>query len=182
MTVEQLPAGIAATTIGTYGTATVEFDDDGAGHGWFVDATPTSNEEFLPTADPTLFVAREGSDAAGRLDLLSVLLHEYGHVLGLEHDSAVPEFMSATLAPGVRKLPSQEELRTMARLVADHLAGGSEDPDVPTDNRGPLSLQTRRVTGRGREAARDRLDTQLRLRYLLSLVEGLKNPSFSSEA
>jgi predicted Zn-dependent protease len=40
------------------------------------------------------------------MDMLSVLLHEYGHALGLEHSQDTHDFMGATLTPGVRRLPS----------------------------------------------------------------------------
>lgn len=63
---------------------TITLDPSAAGFGWFIDSTPWSNEEFLPTHDPDMWVAREDSDAVGRMDLLSVLLHEYGHVLGID--------------------------------------------------------------------------------------------------
>jgi hypothetical protein len=42
------------------------------------------------------------------MDLLSVLLHEYGHVLGIEHSADQHDAMAATLQPGVRRLPNLE--------------------------------------------------------------------------
>ena len=39
------------------------------------------------------------------MDLLTVLAHELGHVLGFEHDAAPGYLMSETLAPGIRLLP-----------------------------------------------------------------------------
>jgi hypothetical protein len=69
-------AAALATTVGTGASATITLSPDAAGHGWFVDQTPESNDEFLPTADPTVLIAKEGSDAAGRMDMLSVLLHQ----------------------------------------------------------------------------------------------------------
>jgi hypothetical protein len=73
-------AAVAQTTgVGQY--VSITLDTDAAGHDWFVDATPDQNEEFLPTADATIWQAKPDSEAAGKMDMLSVLLHEYGHAL-----------------------------------------------------------------------------------------------------
>ncbi len=69
-------------------------DRDAAGFGWFVDPTPDADDEF-----------GLGGLAAGRMDLLTVLAHELGHLLGYEHDSAPGHLMSETPAPGTRLLP-----------------------------------------------------------------------------
>ena len=34
------------------------------------------------------------------MDMLSVLLHEYGHALGMEHSAQLSDFMNASLQPG----------------------------------------------------------------------------------
>jgi hypothetical protein len=69
-------------------------DTDAAGVGWFVDATPAYDEEFLLSGSTD-------SPAAARVDLLTVLMHEVGHLLGFEHGAA-DEVMSAFVRPGVR--------------------------------------------------------------------------------
>ena len=38
------------------------------------------------------------------MDLLTVLAHELGHLLGFKHDSDPGHLMSKTLAPGIRLL------------------------------------------------------------------------------
>jgi hypothetical protein len=81
-------------------TGTILIDDDAAGHGWFVDSTPALDEEFSGG------VALAGGPAAGRMDLLTALLHEAGHLAGLgDLDPAIyPDaLMAGTLPAGVRR-------------------------------------------------------------------------------
>jgi hypothetical protein len=83
---------------------TIFIDDDAAGHGWFVDATPSDDSEFDIRAGDGLKAA-PSSDAYGRMDLLSALTHELGHVAGLTHDDGFA-FMSSVLEAGVRLAPT----------------------------------------------------------------------------
>jgi Matrixin len=116
VTFGDLDGGAVGQTSGT----DVKLDTNAAGHNWYIDPTPLDNsDDYLPTSDSTVWQAKTGSAAAGKMDMLSVLLHEYGHALGLEHSANGADFMAASLQPGVRKLPSSEELALMARLVAE---------------------------------------------------------------
>ena len=78
---------------------TVYIDATAAGHGWFVDPSPDESSEFGAAIDGVM-TADADSEALGRIDLLSVLLHETGHLLGLEHDSG--SIMTASLDSGTR--------------------------------------------------------------------------------
>ena len=60
----------------------VRLDDDGAGRGWFVDATPGDDAEFGLRSAADGARRRPVSPAAGGYDLLTVVMHELGHVLG----------------------------------------------------------------------------------------------------
>ncbi len=101
--VVDLPASVLGLATGT----TVYLDVDAAGVGWFFDDTPEDSAEF--TVVDGAFAALEDGPAAGRVDLLSVLAHELGHVLG-EDDLYDPEdaddWMYHELAVGARRLPS----------------------------------------------------------------------------
>ncbi|MCX7147909.1 MAG: Ig-like domain-containing protein [Rhodocyclales bacterium] len=127
-----LPGAAVGQTTGT----TITFDTNAAGYNWFIDYTPAENSEFLPTANPNEWIAKADSEAAGKMDMLSVLLHEYGHALGIEHSASAHDHMATTLQPGVRRLPSADELALMAKLAGDlrlELAGDSTpSPDTPS--------------------------------------------------
>jgi hypothetical protein len=87
---------------------TVIIDVDGAGHGWFIDDTPYDDSEFVPQNSDEVLTANEHSDAYGDMDLLTVVMHELGHVFGFQdRDPETNEFeiMNETLDEGVRYLP-----------------------------------------------------------------------------
>ncbi len=83
----------------------ITIDPTAAGFGWFVDSSPFSNEEFASTSNLTLHATT--SAAAQGMDLLTVVLHELGHILGLSDaqvDDPTNPLMDETLSPGVRRL------------------------------------------------------------------------------
>jgi hypothetical protein len=89
---------------------TIWIDVDAAGYGWFVDETPAEDEEFALVRALGELEASQG-DAANQMDLLTVLAHELGHLLG--HDDLDPvthahDLMAATLGTGVRRMPTAE--------------------------------------------------------------------------
>jgi hypothetical protein len=86
-------------------------DPTAAGHGWFVDLTPEDGAEFLVAGDGAM-AARPGGPADGRVDLLTVIAHELGHALGLDHAVDPDDVLAPTLAPGWRALPDREDIGT----------------------------------------------------------------------
>jgi cell wall assembly regulator SMI1 len=92
VSVRDLPAGYLA--LAHRGTGLIEVDDDAAGHGWFVDATPQQDEEFDAAGH-----ALPGSAAEGRMDLLTAMLHELDHLAGADDGDGL---MGAALGAGTR--------------------------------------------------------------------------------
>ncbi|MEK6237974.1 MAG: hypothetical protein N2C14_24950, partial [Planctomycetales bacterium] len=97
-------ADLDGATLGLASGNRILLDVDAAGHGWFLDDTPYFDEEFAATADGSLQAI--DPEAADRIDLLTVAMHELGHQLGLEDlDPDLHELMAGALDLGVRKTP-----------------------------------------------------------------------------
>jgi RHS repeat-associated protein len=154
--VVNLPAGeLGETRVETWDAqgnptaATILLSPNGTGTGWFIDSSPSSSSPFLAPVSPSSELAPAGSDASGRYDLLTTILHEIGHIEGFmpsdpafEHlvrtvggsqmlvsptvsvrlvnqdqelDPALypGDLLSATLAPGVRELPSALDVQIL---------------------------------------------------------------------
>ena len=95
--------------------AHITIDTDAAGHGWFVDPTPTNNSEFThaQNAAGTDLLTDPSNAAAGHLDLLTAVTHELGHVLGLADQtasSASHDLMYINLVDGERRLPDATDV------------------------------------------------------------------------
>ncbi len=98
--VADLPPGYLGFTSGNV----IWIDQNAAGYGWFVDATPADSSEFTYSADGQELIATPESAAYGRIDLLTVVAHELGHVLGLGDDNG-SDLMGEFLSTGIRRLP-----------------------------------------------------------------------------
>jgi hypothetical protein len=69
-------ANLAGAAIGQDTGTNITLDATAAGNGWYINTNPADNSQFLPTSDPNVWIAAPGSAAAGKMDMLSVLLHE----------------------------------------------------------------------------------------------------------
>ncbi len=94
-------ADLSGAYLGLATPQRILIDSNAAGYGWFVDRTPLDDAEFTTDdAEPASL------SASTRMDLLSAVMHEIGHVLGLDdlHDEALEnDRMYETLAVGVRR-------------------------------------------------------------------------------
>jgi hypothetical protein len=84
------------------GTSRIELDVDAAGAGWFIDTTPRDYAEYREVGAQQDLLARPGSVAENRVDLLTVVLHEIGHALGKPHQE--DGVMQGLLPVGARRL------------------------------------------------------------------------------
>ncbi|KJC39075.1 hypothetical protein UP09_24605 [Bradyrhizobium sp. LTSP885] len=108
-------ADLSGQILGQEGSGHITVDTDAAGQGWFVDPTPSVNSEFTHAlnASGTNLLTDASSAAAGHIDLLTTVVHELGHVLGLP-DSTSPsdtnDLMYIGLADGERRLPTATDV------------------------------------------------------------------------
>ena len=96
-------ADLQGMVIGRTDENNIIVDANAAGNGWFVDLTPLADEEYAADVDGILR-AIPTSAANDRMDLLSVLRHEFGHTLGFTHlPYADPnDLMTDVLETGLR--------------------------------------------------------------------------------
>jgi parallel beta-helix repeat protein len=92
----------------TEGTA-IYLDANAAGNGWFIDPTPASDEEFSASAGSQQLRAVDPR-AVDRIDLLTVVEHELGHVAGLSDlDALTGDIMDGVLGVGMRRIASHAD-------------------------------------------------------------------------
>jgi hypothetical protein len=122
----QAPVHISAlpgSHLGEEAANQVWISPNAAGWGWYTGASPPA-----PSSE--------------RMDLRSVVDHEFGHVLGLDDSDNLQDVMGETLSPGVRRLPTAGDLpgaahaappdallvRALGPAGAPALGGGSVQP------------------------------------------------------
>jgi hypothetical protein len=85
----------------------IAIDANAAGHGWSVG----SNPKDVPGSRLASRLAAQTPATEQRIDLLSVVLHELGHILGLDDAPSDHEgVMANALMPGSRWLPTSAEV------------------------------------------------------------------------
>jgi len=111
----------ASTELGNARPGLIQIDDDAAGHGWYIDPTPGDDEEFSIAIAANELQSPAGSLASQGIDLLTLVMHELGHELGLddlEAASTPHELMTENIGSGTRRLPPSFALSPSASEAA----------------------------------------------------------------
>ncbi len=98
--ISDLPGSYLGQTAGNR----VSIDVNAAGNGWFVDPTPAADAEFAASSGSRQQLVALDPQAVDRIDLLTVVEHELGHVAGLgDLDASANDVMSGLLGIGIRR-------------------------------------------------------------------------------
>ena len=134
-------ATFSSKFLGRNGGGQVEVDDNAAQHGWYVDPMPFDDAEFQQVAGATELRATAGP-AAGEMDLLTVLMHEFGNLVGLSdiaYRTGANPLMADHLTSGTRRLPADladatyDPVTTQAPLAFSDNVSTTEDSAVVID-------------------------------------------------
>jgi len=130
-------ADLGGDQLGHFDNGVLVIDDDAAGRGWFIDATPLDDIEFANMMSGTWLQTDPTAAPAGHFDLLTLIMHEIGHGLGLDDTYAAAnhdELMYGQLAVGERRLPDVDDADSAshdrdpgAAVFTDHVHWADEE-------------------------------------------------------
>lgn len=135
-----LPGNAIAETLGT----TVTLSGNAAGRGWFVDSTPLDDQEFVVTSSE-MIAAPGDLNVEGRIDLLSVVMHEMGRFVT---SGSQVDLQDETFVLGIRTIPTAV-LPLLQRASVEPIVVCQGDPATirlqlsgPTDKAVSLNYKT----------------------------------------
>jgi hypothetical protein len=105
-------ADLSGLNLGSFTPAQITLDADAAGHGWYLDGTPRDDAEFGNAQNATRLTTDPTQAPAGHYDLLTAVMHEMGHALGLQdryEGTARDALMYGWLFTGERRVPGAGE-------------------------------------------------------------------------
>jgi matrixin len=108
---EFVVADLPGSMLGMEMPGQIVIDVNAAGYGWFVDATPDADEEFSIFVTASERQAGRGSAALARVDLLTALMHEFGHALGMDHPEGDEHgVMHESVGLSMRRVPTAADI------------------------------------------------------------------------
>ncbi len=113
-------ANLGTTILGLEANGVITINQTAAGYNWYVNAAIGSSQAFGPVGPDGESLLGPGSPAANDVDLVTVLEHELGHVLGLPDNDQAGDLMDITLGLGVRRGPGSADLAAIGSALNTH--------------------------------------------------------------
>ncbi|MEO5714168.1 MAG: hypothetical protein ABIT37_11830 [Luteolibacter sp.] len=126
-------AALPDARLGEAGGNLIRVDADAGGNGWFIAADEKSDAEFGAVKSDTRRYTASAGLPAGRVDLLTTVMHEMGHALGLSdtYNSQDREnIMFGQLTTGERRAPVRNQASGLAPFTGEvtHFLSGGLNP------------------------------------------------------
>ena len=106
---------LGTSILGLEAAGVIMINQTAAGFNWYVGAGTSSGQAFGLAGPAGESLAGPGSPAANDVDLLTVLEHELGHVIGLADNDLAGDLMDITLGLGVRRAPAAGDLAAISQ-------------------------------------------------------------------
>ena len=118
----------------------IRVDSKAAGKGWFIDARHGTMPSLRATSAARAATPIQPGAPAGRIDLLTAVMHEMGHALGLDdsyHEHDRNSLMYGFLTMGERRLPTESDALAARERGVAHVHARSHFLSSPI---GPFTL------------------------------------------
>jgi hypothetical protein len=109
---------LGTTILGLEADGVITINQTAAGVNWYVNAGSGSNQAFGLAAPGGESLAGQSSPAANDVDLLTVLEHELGHVIGLADNAEAGDLMDITLGSGERREPTSADVAAVVSTAS----------------------------------------------------------------
>ncbi len=107
-------ADLGGNILGLEDPGLILINQTAAGYGWYTATSQASNQALGVAGAGGQRLASTASPAAGKVDLLTVLEHELGHVIGLGDNGRNGDLLDMTLGLGMRRSPTAADMAALA--------------------------------------------------------------------
>ncbi len=124
-------ANLGTTILGLEAGGVITINQTAAGYNWYVGTSSGSSQPFVIASPTGESLAAPGSPAINDVDLLTVLEHELGHVLGLPDNDQAGDLLDITLGLGVSRAPTSADVVAIGSGSSTSITSQAIDAAVP---------------------------------------------------
>jgi hypothetical protein len=140
---------LGESILGVEAAGVIMINQTAAGYNWFIGADTGSSQAFGVAGPGDETQASPGSAAADEVDLLTVLEHELGHLLGLADNTQARDLMDITLSLGLQRTPTSADVAAIAQVPNSSLTAIGARRTIANVSASPASAATGQGVGHG---------------------------------